>query len=46
MSYKLRFEELGYATATVSFPNDSVSGRYALEFSEQTVDPDRFERDE
>jgi hypothetical protein len=46
VSYKLRFEKQGYATATVSFPNESVSGRYALEFNEQTIDPDRFERDE
>jgi hypothetical protein len=46
VAYKLKFDELGYAAVTVSFPNESVSGRYALEFKEQTVDPDRFERDE
>lgn len=46
ISYKLRIDDLGYATSTVSFLDESVSGRYALEFREQTVDPERFESDE
>lgn len=44
VTYKLLFNDIGYSTSTVWFLDQSMEGRYNLEFAQKTVTPDRFDK--